>query len=58
MKFCPENLHSFLKSLRFEIKTLVPKICVKDEDVNYIEKDFVKGYELEGELCKTENIKE
>jgi hypothetical protein len=43
MKFCPENLSSFLKALRFEIKTLVPKICVKDEDINYIEKDFVKG---------------
>jgi len=43
MKFCPENLHSFLKALRFEIKTLVPKICVKDEDISYIEKDFVKG---------------
>jgi hypothetical protein len=43
MKFCPKNLHSFLKALKFEINTFVPKICVKDEDVNYIEKEFVKG---------------
>lgn len=58
MKFCPENLSSFLKALRFEIKSFVPKICVKDEDVNFIEKDFVKGWDLEDELCKKENIKE
>jgi len=43
MKFCPENLHSFLKALRIEIKTFVPKITVKDENISYIEKDFVKG---------------
>jgi hypothetical protein len=47
MKFCPENLHSFLKALKFEIKTHVPKICVKNENVKYIEKDFVKGQDLE-----------
>jgi len=58
MKFCPENLSSFLKALRFEIKSFVPKICVKNEDVNFIEKDFVKGQELEVEFCKQGLVKE
>jgi hypothetical protein len=51
MKFCPDNLHSFLKALKFEIKDFVPKLSVKNEEVNYIEKEFVKGQDLEGELC-------
>ena len=51
MKFCPDNLHSFLKALKFEIKDFVPKLSVKNEEVNYIEKEFVKGQDLEEELC-------
>ena len=53
MKFGPENLHYFLKALKFEIKSFVPKICVKNKDTNHIEKDFVKGYDLEKDLCQT-----
>jgi len=58
MKFGPNNLHSFLNALKFEMKSYVPKICVKDENVKYIEKDFVKGQDLEEDLCETINQKE
>jgi len=40
------------------LKSYVPKIFVKNENVNYIENDFVKGQDLEKELCETEDLKE